>query len=89
MITVTPRIFKDIPVPPRHETDKRSYGKWVTMLRAMDIGDCVFLTRKECLAVYATAARHKIKLVKKLDESDCEHGDDNVFMVWRVANEND
>jgi hypothetical protein len=89
MITVTPRIFKDIPVPPRHETDKRSYGKWVTMLRAMDIGDCVFLTKNECISVYATAARHKIKLVKKLDESDYEHGDDNVFMVWRVAHEND
>tara|TARA_R110000787_G_scaffold264520_1_gene370431 strand:+ start:55 stop:312 length:258 start_codon:yes stop_codon:yes gene_type:complete len=84
---ITQRIYKDIPIPPRHETDKRSKGKWINMLRAMDVGDCVFLTRKECLAVYSTAARHKIKLVKKLDNS--EHQDEDVFMVWRVTNEND
>lgn len=89
MITIKPRIFKDIPVPPRHETDKRSKGKWVTMLRAMDIGDCVFLTRNECLSVYATAARHKIKLVKKADDQDFHGSDEDMFMVWRVANEND
>jgi hypothetical protein len=82
---ITQRIHKGIPIPPRHETDKRSKGKWVNMLRDMDIGDCVFLTRNECLSVYATAARHKIKLVKKLDDSQ---SDKDVFMVWRVANEN-
>ena len=82
-----PRIYSDIPVPPRHETDNRSKGKWVNLLRDMNVGDCVILTHTECLSIYATAARHKIKLVKKLDPDFI--GEEDMYMVWRVANEND
>ena len=82
----TPRIYSDIPVPPRHETDNRSKGKWVNLLRDMNVGDCVILTHRECLSISATAARHKVKLVKKLDPRII--GDEPMYMVWRVANGN-
>ena len=82
----TPRIYNDIPVPPRHETDNRSKGKWVNLLRDMNVGDCVILTHKEYLSISGTANRLKIKLVKKLDPDSY---DENMYMVWRVANEND
>ena len=81
-----PKIYSDIPVPPRHETDNRSKGKWVNLLRDMNVGDCVILTHRECLSISATAARHKIKLVKKRDGRII--GDEPMYMVWRVANGN-
>lgn len=83
----TPRIYNDIAVPPRHETDNRSKGKWVNLLRDMNVGDCVILTHNECLSIYSTAARHRIKLVKKLAPDIT--ADKNMYMVWRVSNEDD
>jgi len=77
-----PKIYSDIPVPPRHETDNRSKGRWVNLLRDMNVGDCVILTHKDCLSISATAARHKIKLVKKFSD---HNGEEDMYMVWRVA----
>ena len=73
-------IEKGIPLPPIRPVGNR-YGRWVDIVRQMEIGDSVVLPRKVLGSIYAACRRHgwKVRIQTQPDGA--------TLRLWRVAKE--
>ncbi len=74
------KIEKGVPLPPKKPTGNRR-GRWVDVVRNMEIGDSVLLPGHAMTSIYAACKRNGWKVLVQVQP------DNPNLRLWRVAME--